>query len=470
MRVRPAVLVLAALAACHAPPPVSTSSPLPAPDLGVPGVVPAHLQADFWIRLQPQPERVILSPAAIAAQNRALLERDRSVYDLERLPATLTRAQVRDWVAGLSRAPTRQLFDQRGDSVAAAQVAEWVSAVQLDAIPSDQTPRFALISRRANLRTFPTATRVFSARGNTDIDRFQETALFPGTPVVIVHESRDGQWWFVVSQNYAAWVEKAVVAEGTREQVLGYAAKTPFLVVTGARVLTVFTPERPEVSELQLDMSVRVPELADWPADRTVNGQHPYAGRVIELPVRSATGGLDLVPTLLPSTADVSRGYLPLTQAALLRQAFKFLGERYGWGHSYNGRDCSGFAGDVYRAFGVFLPRNTGDQAASPVLNRVGFSDADGRDRRLAVLRDAQPGDLVFIPGHEMMVIGHVGDVAYIIHDVTGVGHVGPDGAVVRVPLNEVSVTPLTTLASRPDRLWIDAMTAIQRIRPQAAR
>ena len=465
-----ATLPLAALAACHAAAPAPAPSPARAPAqaaaTGVPGVSAAMLDPEFWIRAADDPDRVILTPAAIAAQNRALLDRDSSVIDLEHFPDTLPAGRVRTWVERLSRAPGRRLYDVHGDSVSAAQVQTWVAATQVQAIPATQPTRFGLITRRADLRTFPTSTRVFGGRGNTDIDRFQETAFFPGTPVAIVHESRDGRWWFVVGKTYAAWVEKPYVAEGTREQVLGYARRTPFLVVTGARVRTVFTPERPEVSELPLDMSTRVPVLADWPAGRPLNGQNPYTGYVIELPVRTATGGLELVPALLPRTADVADDYLPLTARNLLRQAFKFLGERYGWGHSYDGRDCSGLASDVYRSVGVDLPRNTGDQAASQALNRVAFTDADTRERRLAVLRETRPGDLVFIPGHEMMVIGRVGEVTYIIHDVTGASLPGADGAAVRVPLNGVSVTPLTTLVAGGDRLWVDNVRAIQRIRP----
>ncbi|MHB1193822.1 MAG: C40 family peptidase [Longimicrobiales bacterium] len=462
MRPRPVLSALAVLAASLA------ASPAPAqvavPGHGVIGVGPDQLRADFWVSRQAAPDRVILTPAEIAEQNRRMLAEDPSLYDLDRLPSALTRAQVREWVERRSQAPTRQLFDERGDSVTAAAVAALVDAVQLDAIPPEQPLRFALVTRRADLRTFPTRLRVFSSRGNTDIDRWQESALFPGTPGVIVHESRDGGWWFVVSHHYAAWIEKSHVAEGSREAVLGYARKTPVLVVTGAKVHTAFTPERPEVSELQLDMGVRVPLLGDWPADSLVNGQNPYTGHVVELPVRTGDGRLELVPALLPSTADVASDYLPLTAGGILRQAFKFLGERYGWGHGYNGRDCSGFVSEVYRSFDVDLPRNTGDQANTPALDRIGFTDSDTREQRLAVLRDAQVGDLLYIPGHVMMVIGRLDGVTYVIHDTTGMNHV-VDGALVRVPLNGVSVTQLETLASSTERTTVDTIRSIQRIR-----
>jgi SH3 domain containing protein/NlpC/P60 family protein len=464
MRILSCTTSLALLAACRAGAPAPSTLAIPAH--GVIGVDSAQLEPAFWVRQQAQPDRIIMTTSAIANQNRVMLERDPSLFDLDRLSDPLPGDLARRWVSGLSRAPGRQLYDEHGDSVSADRIAALVAAAQVEAIPDVQPLRFALVTERADLRTFPTRLRVFSSLGNTDIDRWQESAIFPGTPVVIVHASRDGQWWFVVSRHYAAWIEKTHVAEGPRELVLGYERKTPYLVVTGASVRTVFTPEQPAVSELRLEMGVRVPVLADWPPSRPVNGQNPYTGTVIELPVRTDAGTLQLVPALLPRTADVARDYLPLTPAALIAQSFKFLGERYGWGHGYQGRDCSGFVSEVYRAFGVDLPRNTGDQAVSPALNRLAFTAADSREARLAALRDAQVGDLVYIPGHVMMVIGHYRGVPYVIHDVVGITYRGGDGDLVRVPLNEVSVTPLTPLASSAEQLFVDRITSIQRVRP----
>ncbi|HET9483742.1 MAG TPA: SH3 domain-containing protein, partial [Xanthomonadales bacterium] len=342
------------------------------------------------------------------------------------------------------------------------------SALALDSIPTRRPARFGLVTQRAPLRAFPTRTRVFNSAGNTDIDRFQENALFPGTPVVIAHESRDGEWWFVVSALYEAWVEKRYVALGDAATVFGYGRKTPYVVVTGATARTVYTPDLPQLSELQLDMGVRVPLLADWPADRPVNGQHPYTNHVVELPLRRDDGSLALAPALLPRTADVSTDYLPLTRANLLRQGFKFLGERYGWGHDYNARDCSGFVSEVYRSFGVTLPRNTRDQAVSPAYDRIAFDPATPREQRIAVLRELEVGDLVYIPGHVMMVIGHERGEPYVIHDTVGIGYRDAAGAYRRVALNGVSVTPLLPLHAGEDALTIDRITSIQRIRPAA--
>src|SRR5690606_30763851 len=109
------------------------------------------------------------------------------------------------------------------------------------------------------------------------------------------------------------------------------------------------------------------------PPDKAVNGQHPYTTHILRMPVRNDDGSLAFSPALLPRRLDSASDYLPLTPANLVRQGFKFLGERYGWGHSYDARDCSGFVSEIYRSMGVQLPRNTSAQAVSPALHHVTF-------------------------------------------------------------------------------------------------
>ncbi|HEX6636856.1 MAG TPA: SH3 domain-containing protein [Steroidobacteraceae bacterium] len=423
-----------------------------------------QLSADYWIA-RARDARSVLDRATISARNDKLVALDPSVHDLEKLPATLTAAQVRAWITDLSTVPEATMFDAAGHNIERSTFDALIDNLALDKVPGSQPTRYGLIVQRADLRTFPSALRAYRTADDHDIDRFQESALFPGAPVVIAHTSRDGQWCFVVSPLYAAWVEKRYIAEGRAEQVFGYVHKTPYLVVTGATARTVFTPTEPEVSELQLDMGVRVPVLADWPPSEPVNGQHPYTGQVIELPTRADDGTLQFAPALLPRTADTARDYLPLSRANLLRQGFKFLGERYGWGHSYNARDCSGFVSDVYRSLGVQLPRNTRDQSVTPAYDRITFTAADDHQRRLDVLRNLSVGDLVYIPGHVMMVIGHDKGMPYVIHDVTGISYRDGSGEVKRVLLNGVSVTPLTPLMLSRGPL-VDQITSILRVRP----
>jgi cell wall-associated NlpC family hydrolase len=435
------------------------------PPSGVMGVSDAQLTPAYWIGLQKQPDRVILDRAQIDAENAKLLQIDSSMHDLHALPNILRREQVAGWINQLSERPTRQLYDVDGKPVPAATLDALIDNLALSDIPAQQGTRYGLVVQRASFRTFPTQLRVFSSNGDTDIDRFQETAEFPGVPVVIAHASRDGKWLFVVSPRYAAWTGKENVAEGSAAQVFGYADKTPYRVITGASVRTVFTREVPGASQLQLDMSTRVPLQTDLPPDQPVNGQTPYAAHTLQLPLRDAAGKLRFTPALLQKNTDTAADYLPLTPANLIGQAFKFLGERYGWGHAYDGRDCSGFVSDVYRSMGVQMPRNTSKQAISPALEHRAFTDQDSREARVKAARELQVGDLVYIPGHVMMVLGQRDGQPYVIHDVGGMSYRKADGSIARVKLNAVSVTPLLPMLFNDHQTFVDRMTSIVRIR-----
>jgi (2Fe-2S) ferredoxin len=452
------------LAALLALPPLA-----PAQDASVStrlGIRAAQLDAGYWITRQRAPDHVLLDRDAVATLNVALQASEPSLHDIEALPPTLEAQQVRAWVEAISVEPRRTLYDANGGMDSQRAVDRLMASLALKSIPQTQVTRYGMVVRRADLRRFPSRLRVFHAPGDTDIDRFQETALFPGTPVAIVHESRDRAWYFVVSPNYAAWIEKQHIAKGDRQVVFEYGRRSPFAVVTGATVRTVHTPEKPQVSGLQLDMGVRMPLLVDWPDDKPVNGQHPGYAWVVQLPIRTDAGALDFSPALLPRSVDVSDDYLTLTRVNLLQQAFKFLGERYGWGHDYGARDCSGFVAEVYRSFGLHLPRNTGDQAGASALNRIALDAGMGHDDRLGLLRESQVGDLLYIPGHVMMVIGHEADTTWIIHDIHGMHLRGDDGSVQRLLLNGVVVTPLAPMLAADGSPIVDHITAIQRIRP----
>lgn len=439
------------------------ATPLPIPESGVIGVPDMYLTPEFWAARQSAPDAVLMSRGAIDARNARLLREDASMHDLSALPATLARARVAGWIDELASPPSKPLWDEAGQPVAKATLDAIVANRATGAIPATQTTRFGMAVRRAALRAFPSALRVFSSQGDTDIDRFQESTLFPGDPVVLAHASADGKWRFVVSARYAAWVEADAVAEGDRATVLAYGARTPYRIVTGAKPRTVYAREQPQLSELQLDMGLRIP-LADAPPDQPVNGQHPYSSWILDLPLRNRDGSLGFAPALLQRNADTAADYLPLTRANLLRQAFKFLGERYGWGHSYNGRDCSGFVSDVYRSMGVQMPRNTGDQAVSPVFPRTHFEPGDSRAKRLEAIAAMDVGDLIYIPGHVMMYIGDVDGMPYVIHDTSGGSYLGADGQPRSMHLNGVSVTPLLPLRFGKDHDYVDRITNIVRV------
>ncbi|HEX5793867.1 MAG TPA: NlpC/P60 family protein, partial [Rheinheimera sp.] len=277
--------------------------------------------------------------------------------------------------------------------------------------------------------------------------------------------SRDKQWQLVRSFNYTGWVKAVDIALGSKQDVLGYSSQQPFLVVTGATVRTAFNPHSSAVSELQLDMGIRLPLLSAADTGFNVHGQNPAASYIVRLPVRNADGRLVFTPALIPRSADVQQGYLPFTANNIIRQAFKFLGERYGWGHDYNGRDCTGFISEIFRSFGFLMPRNSVQQGKGAYGRNVRFSADTNKADKLQAVQQAQPGDLFYFPGHVSLYLGMLAQQPFMIHDVNTLIYPKPDGELYRGTLNGVVVTPLLPLNANAEQSYLDALYAIKSLR-----
>lgn len=440
------------------------------PDWARIGLTQAKLETRYWLQRAPLGETVLMSAEAIDERNAGLLRQEPSMVSWSDWTDSLGIKAIRARIEALSKRPQMPLFKNANEAISEAEIDAWMDNLNLDNIHPSGNELFGMVVARAPLRRFPSGQRAFDAEGGVDIDRLQESALFPGTPVAILHESRDAEWLFVQAENYAAWMSAEDVAIAPRNTVMAYAAKQPRRYITGSQVRTVFlpyanNPYAKDFSELVLDMGSSFPVRSVWPLSEPISGQGSLGSWIVELPLRAHSGTLDFRTALIPRSADTAAAPLPASQANLIRQGFKFLGERYGWGHDYHARDCSGFVSDVYRSLGILLPRNTGDQQRSQAFERIAFEPELTRSQRIERLNKLRIGDLVFIPGHVMMVIGTDRYGPWVIHDSNRTGVI-IDSAFTGLPSNGVIVTPLLPMAISKDRLYADAVTAVQRILP----
>ena len=172
--------------------------------------------------------------------------------------------------------------------------------------------------------------------------------------------------------------------------------------MTGEKIYLEAGTAYAEASEKCLTMGT-VLELVSETDERIMN-RLPWNNYVVKMPHRNADGSFSQKKVLIPANRDVHVGYLDMTRAEIIRQAFKCLGYRYGWGGMLNSQDCSGYIRDVYSCFGLDIPRNTTWQAAMPVqvtkLNeltnaektfRMDAADMDEAQRFAAFIKRKNP-------------------------------------------------------------------------------
>ena len=432
------------------------------------GVTQNHLSPEHWIK--PGMDKVIMSADEIQAFNKKNVAADPSLYDISTAPDTLSETDLLARIRSISNVPKYSRIYADETPVTDADFLRYEAALNLQSIEETNPVRFALTVRRTSIRTYPTNDLLFSegARGR-DIERFQESVLFPGDAIAVLHTSTDGRWALIQSYNYIAWAPLADIAIGTRDEVLGYGNPDKFLVIAGDKVSTVYNPDEPRVSELQLDMGIKIPLSRPEHLQNNLYGQNPYLSHMVLLPTRQENGGLDFKHALIQRKEDVHVGYLPFTQENIIKQSFKFLGERYGWGHRFNGRDCTGFVSEIYKSFGIQLPRNSGDQGRSEIGINTRYEERASRADKIVRLEQGQPGDLIYIPGHVLMLLGQSGEgmdsQPFVIHDVHGLGYMKEDGTLYKGTLNGVSVTPMLPLQSNKERTYLDSASTIKTIK-----
>jgi len=466
MRITALILCSALLGVCKANGSIHSDNLQPGTwSTDVIGISEVHLSADYWVNKIENAGQVLKDQREVAEFNTALFSTDKNMLNLSLFPQQLPCNEVRRRIQAISTPGKSKLYKPTGEVLGSEGYRKYTENLGLENIPDTVEVRFALVVKRSDMRTYPTGDRYYKSPDDQNLDRFQENGLFPGDALAVLHVSADNEWAFVQSYNYAAWVRYENIAIGDRKFIDQYKNARRFLVITGDKVQTSFNPAVPALSELQLDMGIRLPLADPETIKNSLYGQNPYTSYVVLLPLRNFEGKLEIKPALIARNKDVSPGFIPFTRENIIRQAFKFLGERYGWGHSYNGRDCTGFVMEVYKTFGIQLPRNTGQQGSGSYGENTRFTAESSPEEKLKALERLDVGDLIYVPGHVLMYIGEVEGEPYVIHDVSVFRYIDENGESYKGTLNGVSVTPLVPLYGSEESTYIDLMYNLKRVR-----
>ena len=428
------------------------------------GVKQSQLSSEHWLSEQIS-NKPIMSKAQINAFNDKLINDNKHIVNPLDFASSLSNTQLKEQIFSISSVPKSPRFYPNGKQLTDKDFAKYTANLNVGGVADNNSVKFAVAVKRTVLRTFPTTDRVLNSGMDKDLDRFQESGLFPGDTLAVLHQSTDKNWLLVRAYNYLAWVPEEDVAYSDKATLKTFKEDNNFLLITGAKVHTAYVPDDQTVSQVQLDMGVRLPLMPEDKVPNLLNGQNTYANYVVQLPTRDAQGQLEIKPALISRSSDVNKGYLPYTQENLVKQGFKFLGERYGWGHDYNGRDCTGFVGEVYKSFGLLMPRNSGQQGSGEYGINHRFDKQTTAQQKHKVVNNMQVGDLIYIPGHVMMYLGEQDGEPYVIHDVKGLGYNKADGSFYSSSLNGVSVTPLLPLRLSQKTSYLDRIYNIKRIR-----
>ncbi len=383
-----------------------------------PYVTGAMCEADYWISRYPSASVRLKSQQEIRQINLRIRETPQTnVTDLSALPEAFNGRAMADSMAGAQ--PPAGLY-LNGQPVPESYYDAVRANIRSSAVSENMGLRYGFAVNRTVLRSYPCDDFLSDSADDPEWDNIASSAVLVNEPLAVYFFSGDGRYAYVRSAVCPGWVPAADIAVcGSKAQWEDARNMTRFLVVTGDKVYLETSAAHPEASQKMLTMGT-VLELAegDW-QNGLVNGRSAWNNYVVKLPHRNADGSFSQQLALISAGEDVNIGYLPLTVSSILDQAFKSLGNRYGWGGSLDAQDCSSFVREVYLCFGLELPRNTTWQAAIPA--EVTDLSAMSLSEKEAFLRTLPPGTILQFPGHEMLYLGESGGRFYTINDVSSI-------------------------------------------------
>ncbi len=448
------------------------------PPLTAPEVKGEMLKADFWIGKTVGAKKLVLDKWEINDFNLKSFARmkemgwQESLYDLKEYPVIINKnklLQVMSQYSSKERFPQMVCFNSQGEEIFPEEKQQILEQANIKEIAEVIEPEFGILLRKESLRAFPTAVLFTEDPKKTDMDLFQLTTLSANSPLVILHKSKNKKWVYVQSVIYRGWLKRESIAlVEDREEIFDFLNTESFLIIKASRVETEPNPFITQVSGIQYQMGDRLPlvsfeEIPSSIPEGNLQAQSPEGNYVIKVPVRDDNGHLQLKFALIARNNGVNEGCLAYTRENLIRQAFKMLGERYGWGGLFDRRDCSRFVMDIYRSVGIMVPRDAGFQEKGTAGEYLEFSGSI-RERE-QVLDFLEAGDPIYMKGHVMIYLGKIDGKYYVIHDGAGYGVHDEDGKVKALTVHGVFVMELHQLLKDGSKCYLEALTCARRFK-----
>ena len=425
----------------------------------LPNVTPEMERAGFWIKKIKNPTHLLLTPEKIHQMNEDNLKRpDLHLCRVSDLKEDRSREEVlslikEDWGNfgrtgevryGKSKIPLRESFWN-----------ELKNNLNQESLKEKNRMLYGLIAKRTDIRVFPTDELSMSTPNNYEFDRFQHSSISPGSPVGIYHFSKDQEWAYVQTQFIRGWIHTHDLAIAQEKgEVVDYEKSKDRLWVTGNFINVFGDPSLRQLVFLA-QMGDSFP-LLSIPGDTKMTNAY----YVIQIPYREDNGYLTLRKGYIHTDEDVHRGISPYTQENVARQAFKMLNHPYGWGDRLGGRDCSRFIMDLFRTFGILMPRNSKEQAMLGI--DLGLVKGKTFKEKQKILDQAIPlATTLRCPGHIMLYLGKDKGKHHIIHSIWGIQDRGKSG-LVSEKINKVVVSDLSLGKSGPHGSLLDRITDIR--------
>jgi len=270
----------------------------------------------------------------------------------------------------------------------------------------------AITIRNTDCRLLPTSKPFFTDfkkdGGGYPFDYLQNSMIHINTPIKVLHYSKDRAFAYIKSPYVAGWINSSDLAFVSNEDI------------NKTRSMKLVTPKNDDITILEGNNFISKAFIGAvfWQD----NQNNTYLFKTNE----HAVGILTNIKSTIDSNTSSESAFQVIPQIPnkinFTNIASKLYGQNYGWGGFLQNRDCSMMIRDFYTPFGLFLPRNSFDQA-NDKKDEVISLESKTRDEKIKIIKDnALPfATLFYMKGHIMMYVGTHDDQIVIFHSIWSV-------------------------------------------------
>lgn len=210
---------------------------------------------------------------------------------------------------------------------------EVIKNTAIDFIPSSIKIKYGITTNKSIIKSFPT-NKIF-CKNKTDIfNRLNQTALPINSSIIILHQSLDQKWFFILSEAYSGWIEKKYILICNYDNFKQNLHKKDYITI-----IEPFITYQDYIIDMGCQFNYRIKNNLTYLLLITKKG-------LLEIPV---TNGQYVFQSM------------PLKKENVHNLAYKYLDVPYDLGDNLYKVDCSSFIGNILKTCNIIIPRDTKD-------------------------------------------------------------------------------------------------------------
>lgn len=224
-------------------------------------------------------------------------------------------------------------------------------------------------------------------------DNLQESAIWAGTPLYVISTSQDKAWSLVLTPDaYFAWVSSRDIAYVSGAFIHQWQSQAQSGLIA-------ITETEASVLDAQQQFQFTGYIGAVFPYEQQ---QGEYTS--ILIPTKNTTNQA-VIKTALVRTSAVGLMPLPASKKNFAKIIKQLKHRPYGWGGAFLYNDCSQEMKSIFTPFGIWLPRNSSNQAR--LNSTLDLSKQSVESRINALTTTGHPlMTIIFNGGHVMLYVG----------------------------------------------------------------